>query len=323
MGKKLYGFGALAGMFLLILDGRTALEGAVQGIQLCIQSVIPSLFPFFFLSALMMGAFSGSGWKFLVPVGRWLGIPRGAESILLPAFLGGYPTGAQAVYQAWKDGGLPTTQAERLLAFCNNAGPSFLFGILSREFPGLIYPGLLWLIHFLSAVFTAILIPGDTEARVCIPPNKSNPTGAMESSLRTMALVCGWVILFRVLISFLQKWLFAFLPAFWIPLISGLLELTNGCTLLSCISDIKLRFLVCSVMLSFGGACVTMQTWSVTGDLSKKFYIAGKTLQSLFSCIISYALLSKTYWILLFIAVFPLILGKVRNRYSFSRRCRV
>ena len=49
------GFAAGAAMLMLILDGRTALTGAAEGIDLCIRTVIPALFPFFVLSPLLMG----------------------------------------------------------------------------------------------------------------------------------------------------------------------------------------------------------------------------------------------------------------------------
>ena len=36
-------------MLALILDSRTALAGAVQGVELCLKTLIPFLFPFLFL----------------------------------------------------------------------------------------------------------------------------------------------------------------------------------------------------------------------------------------------------------------------------------
>ena len=44
--------GAMAGvgLLILILDSSLALEGARTGMDLCIRTVIPSLFPFFVLS---------------------------------------------------------------------------------------------------------------------------------------------------------------------------------------------------------------------------------------------------------------------------------
>jgi hypothetical protein len=38
---------------MLILDGSTALAGAREGVQMCLYTVIPALFPFFVLSDLL------------------------------------------------------------------------------------------------------------------------------------------------------------------------------------------------------------------------------------------------------------------------------
>ena len=48
--KWIVSLAAAAGILVLILDSRTALAGAAQGLSLCLKTVIPSLFPFIFLS---------------------------------------------------------------------------------------------------------------------------------------------------------------------------------------------------------------------------------------------------------------------------------
>ena len=68
-----------------------------------------------------------------------------------------------------------------------------------------------------------------------------------------MGNVCGWVILFRILIAFLERWFLWLLPASVRVAVTGLLELSNGCCALAEIKDFKMRFLLCSGMLSFGG----------------------------------------------------------------------
>ena len=73
-----------AGMLALILDSRTALSSATEGVALCIKTIIPSLFPFIFLSGTFSGSCSGHAPGFL---GRLPGIPRGMESLLIPTLL--------------------------------------------------------------------------------------------------------------------------------------------------------------------------------------------------------------------------------------------
>ena len=99
-------------MLALILDGRTAIDGARQGIELCLRTVIPSLFPFFVLSILLTSSLLGSPLAVLRPLGRLFGMPDGAESLLIPAFLGGYPVGAQNVAAAFRSGQLTKPEAE-------------------------------------------------------------------------------------------------------------------------------------------------------------------------------------------------------------------
>ena len=76
------GLAAGIGMLILILDSKTALEGARAGLDLCIRTVIPSLFPFFVLSMVFTGALMGTSLRWLRPVGALCGMPGGAEPLL-------------------------------------------------------------------------------------------------------------------------------------------------------------------------------------------------------------------------------------------------
>ncbi len=292
--KRLWsGIGASASMLILILDSKTALEGARGGIELCVKTVIPSLFPFFLLSILLTSSFMGSSLGLLRPLGRLCGVPKGAESILIAGFLGGYPVGAQAIANASRSGRLHKPDAERLLAFCNNAGPAFLFGMASSLFPRQWMAWTLWGIHITSAVLVSILIPGDAALAVRLDAKEPISVSAvLNSAIRVMATVCGWVVLFRIVISFLSRWILWVLPTAVQVGIIGLLELSNGCCELTAVSDMDLRFVMCSGMLAFGGLCVTMQTVSVTSGLSLRYYFLGKLLQMVFSLLLSAAVMA-------------------------------
>lgn len=288
MKKHFYGILPALGMLLLILDARTALIGAKEGIELCLMTVIPSLFPFFVLSSLLTATLSGARSKLLRPIGRLLGMPVGAESLLLVGLLGGYPTGAQAVTQSYESGSISKEQAWRLLSFCSNAGPAFLFGICGSLFPKKWMVWLLWAVHILSALFVAIALPGEEEyeGKAVAAAGTSLPQ-ALDRAVKTVARVCGWVVLFRIVIAFFEKWLFEKIGSIWTVFISGILELTNGCCQLSGIESIGLRFLLATVFLSFGGICVALQTASVTGKLGIGNYIRGKVLQTVFALLLS------------------------------------
>ena len=150
---------AFFGIIVFIMDSRTAIMGATEGVDLCIRTVIPSLFPFLILSNLLTGSLMGMELRILRPIGRLFGLQQGAESLLIPGFLGGYPAGAHSISAAYKTGQLSKENAHKLLAYCNNAGPAFLFGIIGPIFPSLRYSLALWSIHIFSALLVSWFFP--------------------------------------------------------------------------------------------------------------------------------------------------------------------
>lgn len=290
------GIGAFLGMLVLILDGKTALAGGAEGMELCFKTVIPSLFPFFVMSNLLTSALSGVPLPVLRPLGQFCGMPKGMETLLISAFFGGYPVGAQTVAAAYRGGQLSREEAQRLLAFCSNAGPAFLFGMAASLFPRRWMAWALWGIHIVSAVLTSAFLPGKNASGAILPKTKAmSPTEALWQACRVMAAVCGWVVLFRVVIAFLDRWVLWLLPVTARVAVAGFLELSNGCCALASIPNPSLRFLLCSEMLAFGGLCVTMQTVSVTQGLSLRSYIWGKLLQTALSLLLAGAVIGGVW----------------------------
>lgn len=290
---------AAIGLLVLILDTRTALSGASEGLELCIRSVIPSLLPFFVLSTLLTSALTGESIPLLRSLGRLCGVVRGAESLLLVGMLGGYPAGAQCVAQAYQNRTLTKHDAQRMIAFCNLAGPAFLFGIVAGKFSNPHIAWALWGIHITSSILVAMVLPGrSADAAVLRPGKQLTLSAALQRSLRIMASVCGWIILFRIIIAFLDRWVLWLLPTAAQVAITGILELSNGCCDLGRISSEGLRFIISEGMLAFGGLCVFMQTTDVTNGLSLKTYVWGKLLQMLFSIalasLLQFALFSRS-----------------------------
>ncbi len=287
-GRIWSGIFAAFGLLLLILDSETALQGAQDAVVLCTAVVIPSLFPFFVLSGMLSSAASGCGQKGLRPLERLLGIPMGAGGLFLTGLLGGYPTGAQGVSEAFKRGQLGRDEAKRMLGFCSNAGPAFIFGILGRSFTHFGTIWLLWGIHILSALLVGVILPGRKSRQSSIP--SSTPLSlpqALRKAVATTGYVCGWIVIFRVILAFLSRWCLWLLPGSGQVTIFGLLELTNGCCGLNLIENEGLSIIVESGIFAFGGLCVAMQTTSVVGQLGLGWYLPGKVLQTIISVILS------------------------------------
>ena len=277
-------------MLILILDAKTALSGAVEGVQLCVQVVIPSLLPLFFLSTFLADALSSISTGLLTPLGRFCRIPGNTPALLVLGLLGGYPTGAQSVAEAYRAGHLSKEDGKRLLGFCSNAGPAFIFAMGATQFQDPRIPMVLWLIHILSALITGRILPSFNSKITALPPKNSSisPTAAMGKTLRTLGFVCGWVILFRVLMTFMDRWFLWYIPEELRTAIHIFLELANGCAELNRITNEGLRMMLFSAGLGFGGICVLMQTVSVTGSLGLGMYLPGKLIQCVLSLLLTW-----------------------------------
>ena len=304
MKRYLAPVGWALGMLVLILDGKTALTGAAEGVALCLGTLIPSLFPFFVLSAMLTST-----------------LPRGG--LLLAGILGGYPVGAGNAARAYRGGQISRDDAEVMAVVCNCAGPSFLFGVAA---PVLQVPGAgfaLWGVYLLSVLALWVVLPKGKPVSAETKPISLQQ--AVRDALGAMAGVCGWVVLFRVVLAVLDRWVLWLLPDWGRVIVYGVLELTNGCLALEQVEP-GLRFVLAAGMVSFGGLCVMLQTASVTRGLSLGLYFPGKMFQCAVSMLLASLLTPGTVPVIMqgiFIAAalaFGLILRKRKKGVEIGGR---
>lgn len=275
-------------LLILILDTKTAISGTLAGIDLCLKTLIPALFPFLLISSLCCKSLLSLNSNIISTLLRPCKIPKGAEMIFVVGALGGYPLGASLIGEAYTHSNLSKTDANRMLMFCSNAGPAFIFGVVGQLFTERWMPWLLWSTHLLSAYFVGIItarkrrnLIGDMQTK------KFNFSEAIISSVKTMGSICASVLLFRMIIAFFEKWFFIFFPYEYRVLLTGLIELSNGCMLAGGIENPSVRFLISVLLINLGGACVTIQTASVASKLSIYQYVSGKIYQCILSLLLA------------------------------------
>ena len=125
---------------------------------------------------------------------------------------------------------------------------------------------------------------------------------SINNSIPTILMIGGFVVIFSVIISILnQTHALDFISKFFNPilailgfdldfakpLVSGIIELTNGVNQVSGISikAISQNVVLCAFLLGFGGFSVLLQVFSIVAktDLSMKKYVIGKFLQGIFA----------------------------------------
>lgn len=290
----------LLSMAALILDSHSAADSAWDALMLCGQVLVPSLFPLFVLSAMVVPRITEFRLPFLA---RLMGMPDASEGLFLLGCTGGFPLGAVCIAQAAADGDLEKPAAERMLGLCSLCGPAFLFGILPRVM-GMEYVLALFLIQLETAIVLAAFWPYPAEGAYKPAIKAVSLPTAVQRAISSMISVCGWVILAGVAAGFLRRWLFPILPEGASLLLTGLLELSNGIFSLPGVEP-ALTFFLSTIFVCFGGISVLLQIGGAAGsaELGMGQCIAQKVVHGLLGAVFAAAYLHWGKWILFVIPV--------------------
>ena len=293
--KKLRAALLLVPAVWLLLHPDAGADTIRTGLTLCAQRVIPSLFPFLVLSALLIdcGAADALGRRLARGMEPLFGVGGAGAAALALGLVGGYPVGAQTVASLRARGSVSRAEAERLLSFCCCAGPGFLLGVCGAEVFGSTRAGLyLYLVHVLAALLTGLLLRGQrlpAAARYAPPPADASLLRALPSAMRSavqaMANICAYVVLFPLLLRPVTM-LFGGSTLLRAALY-GFCELTGGVLQLPATRG---GFVLCAALLGWGGCSVHAQTLGVLAPagLSMRPYLRGKAMQSLLSVPLAY-----------------------------------
>ena len=306
----------LLAVFLLILDSRCAAQSVSEGLELCLRTVIPALFPLFVLSSVLLPQLARV--RFPAGFSRFLGIPGGCEGIFLLGCVGGFPLGARCIAQAVENSALSRRDGTRMLGLCSNCGPAFLFGILPSVFEQPLAPLGIFCIQLETALLTAALWPGKSDRRGSFSLPPVSLSDAVRGAVRSVGTVCAWILLASVPAGFLRRWLFPFLPQTLQLLCTGVLELTAGCLELSRCSDPGLRLVLGCGFVCFGGVSVLLQIRGVCPSLSLRPCVAQKLCQALSAMVLAAAVCRIGPAILLF----PVpVLWFFKKQWHFRKTC--
>ncbi len=285
-------------------------------LSLCAESVIPSLFPFLVLTRMI------SDMRLCSPLERIFkkimnpvfSLSDAAVTPLLLGFISGYPIGAAMCATEYQNGRLNKREAERLLAFSNNAGPAFILSTVGTVLFSSFKIGFaLLVIHIFSAFLVGFLFriisplphPQKNVFEEAAPKAFSFAfTDAVYGAITASLSITAYIVFFSVFTSLtdilLSARLFAFTSRY--PLfkgaLNGIFELTSGAFLLCEKTKPETAFILISTLLGWGGFCIHFQAMSFVKktDLKTKEYFIGKLLQAAISAITAFFTANSSFF---------------------------
>ncbi len=297
----------LCGAVALVWQPQQSMQAAREGLALCGGTIVPSLFPFFVLSGMVvelgMARYLGRLLeRFMWPVFRVNG--AGATALVL-GLVGGYPVGARTAIELYRKGQCSRVETERLLAFCNNSGPAFILGVVGA---GVFGSGRLGVILYLVHIAASVCVGGVFRfygggGAVCCQRQESTIetvrfstafTNSVRSALSGVLNICAFVVTFAVIIGLLSQ-LGVMDAAVRVlkgigmdaqqarQLVSGLMEVSSGVGGLNG----EGRLILAALMLGWAGLSVHCQVLCFLTDsgLRANTYFAGKALHGVLSAL--------------------------------------
>lgn len=323
--KQAKRYAALTAGWLLLLSFAALLfsfpeesaAAARQGIKLCLDLLIPSLFPFFVLSSLLIS--TGLAGLCARPLGRLMsplfGVSGSGAAALILGAVGGYPVGARTLSQLTERQECSQEEAKRLSLFCNNCGPAFFIGAAGAGVFGSKEAGFLMLgANLTAAILLGLflrLFLGQTEQRTGSPkgaaslsPLSTELPDCVRSAFTSTLNVCAYVILFSILTALAEcSGIFPFLvKTLSAPLslehsetlcrsfLVGLLELSTGSAALGDAAGSPGALPLAAFILGWGGLsvhCQSLPFWRKAGVPAAP-YLRAKLVQGVLSALLTY-----------------------------------
>ncbi|MBS4536094.1 sporulation integral membrane protein YlbJ [Clostridium sp. D2Q-14] len=342
-------------MTLIILNPKNSLNAALIGVDIWFFTVLPSLLPFFILSEITIRLgivkFIGSLMSpFMLPI---FNVPGEGAFIFTMSITSGYPIGAKLISRLRLENKITQTEAQRLASFCSTSGPLFMIGavaigMFNDESLGFIIA----LSHYLGAITVGLLfrffkyknnsffqnyrykkmVKASYNELIEKKNIGSIMSKSVENAMNTILVVGGFIIFYSVFIEVFNSLNFIPLTNIFLSNIGlnidvniikgfvfGLIEITNGCKILSesFTNNNLLVISLVSILIGWSGLSIHSQsiTFFSKTDINNKIYLFSKILHGIFSGIITIILYKIP--IIKSVNVFNQSISKKTNNYYF------
>lgn len=264
-------------------------KSLLRSLERFYRCLLPALFPMMILSRRLLCALPQKSGPRFFRFCRTFSLTPDSFFLFLTGLLCGYPLPAALCAELFSQKRLGARDAERCAALFDNASPGFLIAFVGNGLLGSVKYGVFLYIAQTLAVLCAMRIfsrseksPPDGRAFAEKSEKGREPSSLTEDIRRaahTLLEIAAFTAAFSLAADFAAVFLSAIpLPKSTVGFAAGLLEITDGCTLLSdCPKEVL--FLLLPFLSGLGGASVLCQVRAaLPRGLSIRPYLAARAL---------------------------------------------
>jgi sporulation integral membrane protein YlbJ len=302
----------------IILAPNICISYTISGAKLFFNAVFPSLFPFLVVINIIINYDGIDIYSKLLGniLCKPLKLPKECSLALLVSILCGYPLGARYTCDLYEKKIIDLKTCERLLNIASNSSPLFIIGAVGTSMMSSTKIGyILLLSNILSCVIMGFIIPSSNCSYKI--KNKSDNfsntkttnknigitlKNSIEDAVKTSLNIGGFIVAFSVITGIIKDNVIFHIVLNKVCLVIGLsgnfieglslgmLEMTNGCYLISLSnSNLYIKLSVLSFLIAFSGLSIISQVYSYTYKyaVSIKKYITRKFIQGIISSVLT------------------------------------
>lgn len=291
----------------ILTESQSILKTVTFSFSVWLNNIFPSLFPFFVLSEILVNfGFIELVGELFKPLMYKLFKTKGeAAFVFIMSMISGFPSNAKYVRELYNQGTLNENEASKILMFTHFSNPLFIIGTISLMFLNNKEVGVLILLcHYLGNIIIGILF------RNYYPTNYKNEkvslkkaiknmhnkrinnnqklgtiiTNSLLNTINTLLLILGVVTMFLCLTTIIDNNIN--LNNYNQSILNGFIEMTQGLKYVGLLNiPLKLKTIISTMIISFGGFSVHMQLIGLLSDTKIKYlpFLTARIIHALIS----------------------------------------
>lgn len=292
---------------LLFVFSKDISSSIIFSISIWKDNLLPSLFPFFVMSDLLLAyGFVDIISFFLGAImTKWFYLPKDAAFAFFVSLFSGFPSGSKYVNDLLNAKKISIEDANYLIMFTHFANPFFIVTTIGLFLLSNIKAGYIILIsHILSNIIVAfifrkkkVILNNDNNYKKAFylsSPDKpfiTILTNSIFKSFKTLVNMLGIIMIFLMITTIIKK----IIPLTGITngLLSGFLEMTQGVKYISNLDiSLPIKASILSAIVSFSGLSVHFQVKSIIDETDIKYsnFLKARVVQSFISFFLTLAI---------------------------------
>lgn len=285
---------------LLFVFSKDISFSIIFSISIWKDNLLPSLFPFFVMSDLLLAyGFVDIISFFLGAImTKWFYLPKDAAFAFFVSLFSGFPSGSKYVNDLLNTKKISIDDANYLIMFTHFANPFFIVTTIGLFLLSNVKAGYIILIsHILSNIIVAfifrkkkVILNNDNNYKKAFylsSPDKpfiTILTNSIFKSFKTLVNMLGIIMIFLMITTIIKK----IIPLTGITngLLSGFLEMTQGVKYISSLDiSLPIKASILSAIVSFSGLSVHFQVKSIIDGTDIKYsnFLKARVVQSFIS----------------------------------------